>query len=453
MSCGDVVELVVKKGLCIGCGVCVSQCSNKSLFMKMNVNGFYEVEKKFECDCGGGCLDVCPFNPFPKNEIKTENEISEIFLSEAAQYNNKIGRYENTYVGFSNEFRETSSSGGIATYVLTKLLEQKKVDFIISVIASSRPGISYEYKIVNNKEDVLKTSKTKYFPVTMADVVQSIKMLDGNVAIVGVACFIKGIRLLQNKDSLVNDKVKFIIGIICGGVKSTYFSEYLASASGAINGKYYNPEFRIKDITSQSSDYSFGCLDENKKQKVIKMSTLGDMWGTGLFKAKACDYCDDVTTELADISLGDAWLEPYLLDGKGNNIIITRSKHADYIINEGVKSGELSIDTISVQNVIASQQGSFNHRHEGIAYRLMKAKSLGEILPPKRFEKDESSFIFKLIQIMRMRTREKSIMVWNENKNHIDFNRKMKFDLTILKALTKVNKLYKKTVKSLGGGK
>jgi coenzyme F420 hydrogenase subunit beta len=30
------------------------------------------------------------------------------------------------------------------------------------------------------------------------------------------------------------------------------------------------------------------------------------MCASGLFKANACDYCDDVTTELVDISLGDA---------------------------------------------------------------------------------------------------------------------------------------------------
>ena len=38
---------------------------------------------------------------------------------------------------------------------------------------------------------------------------------------------------------------------------------------------------------------------------MIKMSLLGDMWGTGLFKANACDFCDDVTA-VKDISLGDA---------------------------------------------------------------------------------------------------------------------------------------------------
>lgn len=62
------------------------------------------------------------------------------------------------------------------------------------------------------------------------------------------------------------------------------------------------------------------------------MRNLGDMWGTGLFKLNACDFYDDVTTELADISLGDAWLKPYDSDGAGNNII----KAPLSIIHEGI---------------------------------------------------------------------------------------------------------------------
>ncbi len=88
------------------------------------------------------------------------------------------------------------------------------------------------------------------------------------------------------------------------------------------------------------------------------------MWVTGLFKANACDFCDDVTTELADISLGDAWLEPFNKDGKGTNVIVTRSELADEIIREGMKNDELSVEPLSLQRFLSSQQGSFNHRHK-----------------------------------------------------------------------------------------
>ena len=33
---------------------------------------------------------------------------------------------------------------------------------------------------------------------------------------------------------------------------------------------------------------------------------------------------DDVVTETADISFGDAWVEPYSSGGRGTNVIIVR---------------------------------------------------------------------------------------------------------------------------------
>lgn len=110
------------------------------------------------------------------------------------------------------------------------------------------------------------------------------------------------------------------------------------------------------------------------------MRSVGDMWGTGLFKANACDFCDDVTTELADISLGDAWLAPYSNDGRGTNVIVTRSRLADEIIQTGMMKGSLVIEEIHPEKFIASQQGSFNHRHDGLLYRINANKHHSDLI-------------------------------------------------------------------------
>lgn len=69
---------------------------------------------------------------------------------------------------------------------------------------------------------------------------------------------------------------------------------------------------RVQNSNSIAYNYAFRCTDTaGNDEKPIKMQAVGNMWGTGLFKANSCDFCDDVTTELADISLGDAWLEPF----------------------------------------------------------------------------------------------------------------------------------------------
>ena len=91
----------------------------------------------------------------------------------------------------------------------------------------------------------------------------------------------------------------------------------------------------------------------------------------------ACDFCDDVVTELADISLGDAWLEPYNLDGRGTSLIITRSPLAESIIKEGISNSRLTVNSLTSETMKASQQGSYNHRHEGLYVRIKEARIKG----------------------------------------------------------------------------
>lgn len=205
----------------------------------------------------------------------------------------------------------------------------------------------------------------------------------------------------------------------------------------------------MKDINSTASNYAFSCMDKAGEEKLIKMWKVGDMWGTGLFKANACDFCDDVTTELADISLGDAWIEPFSNDGKGTNVIVTRSKLAEILIQEGISKKELFISQLSEEQFIKSQQGSFNHRHVGLLYRKNKYLSKNIQIAPKRFDNLKISLLLKLIQKMRMRTREKSLEYWKEEKNAQVFDKKMHASLFILKKITRLNHIQRGIIRRI----
>lgn len=440
-----VIDLVVKNDLCIGCGLCTYKCPSKALEMKWNEYGFLTPVLSGSCDNNGSCLSVCPFNPFPAEEVKTEDELSNIYLSEAPNHHPSIGKYYGLYAGYSNEFRMTSSSGGIATYVLTELLEQNIVDYVFSVKESLNPESHYEYAISKTKDELIAGSKTRYYPVTLATVFSEIDKIDGNIAIVGVGCFIKAIRLAQHSEPDLKNKIKFLVGIICGGVKSRFFTEYLADKAGIPIALYYKPEFRIKDISSTALDYSFGCYNKRTKEfKSVKMQTVGDMWGTGLFKNNACDFCDDVTTELSDISLGDAWIHPYLINGKGSNVVVTRSPLGYKIIENGINKRELSVNHLSTTDFLSSQNGSINHRQRCIGYRISSSNYLIKNLIIKRFLSNNISIDQKLVQKMRMQTREKSFKIWINTQNSHAFDKKIQFSISILRRLTRYSRLIKK---------
>lgn len=422
-----VLQGIIANEMCTGCGVCIAQKGvGEGAKMKWNENGFLVPDFKGVESLPDKSLAVCPFNPFPEPAVRTEDELADYFLQDAEKKRSKIGRYENCYVGYSPAFRITSSSGGMASYITYQLLEQGIVDAIFAVKYGQGVQSLYQYEIIRSKEEILQFSKTKYYPVTMAEAMKKLTSIQGRVAIVGIPCFIKAVRLHQFYNPADRGSISFLIGIVCGGLKSKFFGEYLASKSGADPEHFAKPEFRVKDPQSNALDYAFECEDLEGKGFSIKMKSVGDMWGTGFFKNNACDFCDDVAAELADITLGDAWISPYMQDGRGSNVIITRSELADSIVKSGLEKGNLVLDSLSEERFIESQQGGYNHRHRGMKYRIdLKKRSLTHV-PPKRFAKQHIALEFKWVQKMRMKIRRLSLAYWAQEKNAISFDLRLR---------------------------
>lgn len=421
------IESIVKNNLCTGCGVCISEDQSHQAKMVWNNEGFL-VPLLGESSTQDKMIKVCPFAIQQKNE----DELGELFLKQPeTQYHDKIGYYYGLYAGYSKQFRETSSSGGIATYIFKILLEQKIVDnlFIVKEVNGQ-----YAYQFFSNVEEITQISKTRYTPVTLEKLFQELSKIDGKVAVSGVACFVKAIRLKQMYDPVLKEKIAFIVGIICGGLKSRYYTDYLAQEAGC-KGEYSHAQYRVKNKESYALDYKFSCIEKlDKKIHMVDMQSLGDMWGTGLFKSNACDFCDDVLTELADISLGDAWIKPYIMDGLGNSIIITRSTMAELII----RGKDLILDSIDENKIIESQSGSFNHRHNGLLFRIQLKKLQGNIVPLKRGRiLKKQNFLLSLIQKHRLLTREKSIYFWIKFKNIQKYNDSMEIYLNKLRFVSR----------------
>lgn len=438
------IKDIVEQGLCSGCGACISEAPDK-LKMQFNDEGFL-IAKQFK-DGTQTAVRVCPFNPNPEKAVKDEDILADKFLPDAGKFDHRVGKYINSYAGFSNKFRESSSSGGIGTYILEQLLKNKIVDnlFVVAEVNGT-----YEYQWFSNWKDIKSISKTRYLPVTLEKLFLEIDKVEGSVAVSGVPCFIKAVRLKQHYYPELQEKIKFLVGIVCGGLKSKFYTDYLAQNAG-IQSDYTKQEYRIKDPDSYALDYSFGAYDENEEFKSIKMNQVGNTWGTSLFNAPAYDLSDDLTAELADISLGDAWISPYMKDGLGTSVIVTRSKLAEDIIQAGIEAKELNMDLIPIDAFKLSQAGGFKHKQLGMKHRLHLLKDKLKIVPYKRKRLLENTPLeYKLVQAQRLHLRDKSTQVWKATKNLEDFELQIKKDRAKLTRLTRIYHLVQRVKNKLG---
>lgn len=448
----NVVANVVANDLCVGCGICEPVCPTDSLKIKLNQVGTYEpylVNNK--CDDTGNCLKVCPFNPFPDKEVMTEKEISTKINIQGDDYSqsNAFGKYHSLHVGYASAFREEASSGGIATWLLKKMLRENYVDAVITTIEDTTENDKFfKYVIIDNEDQLNLSTKTKYYPINLSEVLKLSKKKHKKFAFIGLPCSIKAIRLAQLNDPEQWNHIKFTISIFCGGLKSSFFTEYLASKVGVKHNEITKPHYRIKNVNSSAGDYSFSCIKKGEQEaRILPMKEVGDMWGTGYFKPNACDFCEDLSGELADISLGDAWIPPYNQDGRGNSLIITRTVLAKELIENGIAEKHLKCNPITEKQAFLSQEGNYNHRRKGLSYRLKWALNDNKVIPPKRtkkilIENPIKAKIFKL----RQRIQKESTSLWKMERNNLgaDFEKNISGTRKELMFYTKLDHLFRK---------
>lgn len=407
-------DTVIKNDYCIGCGAC-ALVKDSPFKIEMDKYGKLVANAPYESlmTSQAKVLDVCPFSETAKNE----DEISDIFYPELKK-NDKIGRYLSCFAGYVKEvgFRDKGSSGGIAKWVGYTLLKEKKIDFFVQLESSTKNSERlFDYSIISNADDVLNGSKSAYYPTTLANIITEIKNNHGEFAITGVPCNIKALRLLSLKDDLLKSKLKYTIGIVCGGMKSANYAKLVGWELGIHPVNLAKIEYRRKYENRPANEKIYQVWSKDNK---TKYRDVGQIYGTGyaagFFKPNACDFCDDVLSETADISVGDAWLKQYVQDPKGTSLIVVRNKELFHLIKEANENEKIYLEEISSHDAASAQAGGLRHRREGLSIRIEKKQKQNKWVPPKRVFPNQ-------FRISKKRKRIYNLREEIANKSHTAF--------------------------------
>lgn len=128
----SVIERVVEAGFCSGCGLCAGLCPSEVLEMGFNSNKDVVPIRRGECPECGLCLDVCPFSgEGPGIDDMAEDLFGEI--SGSCLYP-VSGFHRSLWEGYASrgDFRKRGASGGMASWFLTRILEQGLADAVLS---------------------------------------------------------------------------------------------------------------------------------------------------------------------------------------------------------------------------------------------------------------------------------------------------------------------------------
>jgi coenzyme F420-reducing hydrogenase beta subunit len=427
---------VIDGGYCIGCGACAYAAKGSVDIIEDEYRQYQGRIKPEAKDVDlEAALSVCPFS----NEGPNEDAISkEVFDYDAGSYVDVIGYHRALYVGHVSDegIRKKVTSGGILTYTLTELLKRNLVDAVVHIKKSDKPETLFEYGFSRTPEEVLEGAKSRYYPIEMSQVMDFIKDNEGRYAFVGIPCFVKTARRVCRQDPVIAERIHFFVGLVCGHLKSKAYADMLAWRAGIDPADMKSIDFRHKFDDRKANDYGI-CVEDvhGKRKELVARETPGTNWGLGYFKYEACDYCDDIFAETADIAVGDAWLKDYTNDSLGNSVVVVRNEQIQTILEEGIQSGALDFDELTADEALMSQGGGFRHRRTGLGDRLYLKQKRTAWVPNKRVEGIQTKIplLRKLIYRYRMVLRQKSAEAWkngSKKRDFSNFDKKMKW-LTI----------------------
>jgi coenzyme F420-reducing hydrogenase beta subunit len=374
---------VVRSGLCIGCGSCAAM--QRDATMEWDRHGFLKPNGSHQWyeTSSDEFSRQCPFSPRAPNE----DAIAWERFAGAAQQDGRIGRFEAAYVGHVAEdpFRPLGSSGGLTSWVAAELLRTGAVDAIAHVSPADRrrTGRHFTYGVSRTLDELMAGAKSRYYPIDLTGVIDEIRATPGRYAVIGIPCFIKAIHLLRRIDPFVRTRVTHTLGLFCGHMKSAAFIESFAWQLGTEVEKVRAVDYRVKDESRPANWYRAHLELEDGTSAAQDWWHLADGdWGAGFFQNPACDWCDDVVSETADISFGDAWVEPYSSDGRGTNVVIVRTRALKRLIEQGRASGRLQLEEVDADFIANTQAAGLRHRRDGLAYRLSWRRR--GLMPTKR---------------------------------------------------------------------
>lgn len=386
---------IVGSGLCIGCGSCVAQAQANVPAAHMSFDKDGQLKPRgpagWLAQGSASFTRTCPFSP----QAQDEDQLAAALFPTPARRDNALGRFEAAYVGYvaEPEFRRQGSSGGLVSWVAAELLRQGLIDGVAHVVATAEPqrdGRFFRYRISRTAAEISAGAKSRYYPIEMAEILQTIREVPGRYAVVGLPCFIKAVQLLRREDPVLRERIPFTLGLFCGHLKSARFVESFAWQLQVPLGEVAQVEYRQKDPSRPANLYNAQLTLRDGQRVNQDWWHLADGdWGAGFYMNSACNYCDDVVAETSDISFGDAWVEPYSSDGRGTNVVVVRSPAVRQLVASAIEEGRLHLEEVDAKFVEQTQAAGFRQRREGLAYRLTWARR--GVRPRKRVAPDSQS--------------------------------------------------------------
>jgi len=346
--------------------------------MKFNFRGEFVPALSGECTGCGLCLKVCP-----ALELGTPLCPEELFGKARVGKNPHIGNFTASFVGYSDRHRLRAASGGMATWTLEALFGKGKIHAAVCVARSQKNDRFFEPVIVSSVSALLNCCGSKYYPVEFSTILAHILANEGRYAVVALPCVVSAIRKAQRAIPLLRERIPYLLALVCGHGVSKHFADFLLAVVGLDQRKARQIDFRYSSRSSTAANFALRAqqTDGRWSRPFFFSGLYGRLWSGRFFVPRACDFCDDLFSPLADASFMDAWLPEFAADPRGTSIVVARKPDLAELLRQAQQERDCRLRPIAIEDVQRSQAAALSYKTTLLPLRVARAERDGLKIP------------------------------------------------------------------------
>lgn len=368
------IDDVIRHGLCISCGACVSAAPEGTVeIISDETRGIYvpQWNLDYTATAGGAAFKVCPGKGLPIETMARE------LFGETPQQSYALGRYRSFMAARSTEddIHTHASSGGVITAIAAHLLESGTVEGVtVSRFKYGAPGPRVESFIARSREDLISAQGSKYCPTITNAIIRECHQQGGAYLFSGTPCQVAALRLAQDHDPALKELFPLSVANFCGGYRDYRHLDGMIRYDGVDPSEVTAFRFRGG---GQPGSMKFETQDDRTLTAPYPQYNAR----TRITKQKRCVYCIDATGELADFSCGDAWLDRLQTTDQSWSIILGRSEQAVRVLDEMTAQGKLAATEVTEDEICQSQRQNLASKKYRQHKRRQLSHCFGIVMP------------------------------------------------------------------------
>lgn len=323
-------RLVLDRGLCSGCGACVGGCPYLTAFRgKTLVLDDCSVEQ-------GRCFASCPILFLDSSEIYQD-------LFGDSRPVAGLGTYQSVMASRArdHDLVTAAQGGGTVSAVMAHCLEKGLID--CAILTGTSPEEGYPAGVIaETPTEVHACAGSKYVGAhSLAALRRAIHEGKQAIGVVGLPCQVMAVRKMTHfdlKQEHLRSRTKLVVGLFCNWAFSA--REFIGFLAQRLPGKI------IKKIHIPPPPANCLELETSSGIESVPLDEVRPLI------QESCGHCQDMTSELADISVG-------MFEGRpGWNTLIVRTDRGREIIDLMVEQGILETEAFPSANLEHLQSAS-----------------------------------------------------------------------------------------------